>query len=301
MSKKAVIVGGGLAGLTAACELLEKGCSVTVLEKNPNLGGNSSKATTGIAAPGCGIQKASNIQDSGADLKGFPAAEATKDVEWLLGLAGVKDELRLCLAPGHGSTQRVLTAEKNFTGQVVTYAVVHQLEQIAKARPDRLKLVTTATVTKLICEGSKVTGVEYSTDGTKTAEGTVIIATGGFAGDLGPTSFLARIAPGLMKYPTTSDERVSGDGIALAESVNAGMKDMEKVLRTPMAAVIPGQENSAFKIVLSDAICGAGGKLINADGLEFVNSLESLHVRSDAMSKSGLCKRTPRLAAMRVL
>jgi len=286
MSKNIVIVGGGLAGLTAACELLERGCNVTVLEKNPHLGGNSSKATTGIAAPGCGIQQASNINDNGADLQGFPALGATKDVEWLLSLAGVKDEVRLCLAPGHGSTQRVLTTEKNFTGQVVTYAVVHQLQEIAKARPDRLKLITTATVNKLICEGNQVTGVEYSTDGTKTEKGTVLIATGGFAGDMAPTSFLARYAPGLMKCPTTSDERESGDGIALAESVKAGQKHMDKVLKTPMAAVIPGQENSSYKIVLSDVICGAGGKLINADGIEFVSSLETMQVRTDAMSKN---------------
>ncbi len=37
----AVIVGGGLAGLTAACELADAGVQVTVLEKRPFLGGRS--------------------------------------------------------------------------------------------------------------------------------------------------------------------------------------------------------------------------------------------------------------------
>lgn len=37
-------------------------------EKSQNLGGNSSKATTGIAAPGSELQKAAGVTDSGADL-----------------------------------------------------------------------------------------------------------------------------------------------------------------------------------------------------------------------------------------
>jgi len=52
MAKSAVVIGGGLAGLTTACELLERGCNVTILDKEKNLGGNSSKATCGIA-PQC--------------------------------------------------------------------------------------------------------------------------------------------------------------------------------------------------------------------------------------------------------
>ena len=39
--------------------------------------GNSSKATTGIAAPGCELQKASGITDAGVDL--FSAEPSAKD------------------------------------------------------------------------------------------------------------------------------------------------------------------------------------------------------------------------------
>ena len=37
----AVIVGGGLAGLSAACELADHGVRVTLLEKRPHLGGRA--------------------------------------------------------------------------------------------------------------------------------------------------------------------------------------------------------------------------------------------------------------------
>jgi len=45
---KVIVVGGGLAGLSAAHTVLERGASVVVLEKNAFLGGNSTKATSGI-------------------------------------------------------------------------------------------------------------------------------------------------------------------------------------------------------------------------------------------------------------
>lgn len=43
-----LIVGGGLAGLSAAHTVLERGGNVVVLDKNPFFGGNSTKATSGI-------------------------------------------------------------------------------------------------------------------------------------------------------------------------------------------------------------------------------------------------------------
>lgn len=45
---KVIVVGGGLAGLSAAHTVLERGASVIVMEKNGFLGGNSTKATSGI-------------------------------------------------------------------------------------------------------------------------------------------------------------------------------------------------------------------------------------------------------------
>lgn len=43
-----IVVGGGLAGLSAAHTVLENGGRVLLIEKNPFLGGNSTKATSGI-------------------------------------------------------------------------------------------------------------------------------------------------------------------------------------------------------------------------------------------------------------
>eukprot|EP00438_Fugacium_kawagutii_P002482 Skav209075 [mRNA] locus=scaffold207:49209:53227:- [translate_table: standard] len=94
---------------------------------------------------------------------------------------------------------------------------------------------------------------------------------------------MAKSAPQLLQMPTTSDERTNGDGISLCSDVKAATQNMNAVSVYPTSAMIPGMENDKFKIVLSDAIVGAGGKLLNADGNQFVNELETAQARADAM------------------
>ena len=42
-----IVIGGGLAGISAAIEATRHGSKVTIIEKEKNLGGNSAKATSG--------------------------------------------------------------------------------------------------------------------------------------------------------------------------------------------------------------------------------------------------------------
>lgn len=61
---KAIVVGGGLAGLSAAHTILERGGRVLVLDKLEFLGGNSVKATSGINGAGTRVQFEKKIYDS---------------------------------------------------------------------------------------------------------------------------------------------------------------------------------------------------------------------------------------------
>ena len=47
-STNVVVVGGGLAGLSAAIESVKHGARVTIVEKEERIGGNSAKATSGL-------------------------------------------------------------------------------------------------------------------------------------------------------------------------------------------------------------------------------------------------------------
>ena len=64
MSEQVIVIGGGLAGLSAAHTVLEHGCRVLLLDKSPFLGGNSTKATSGINGALTKTQAAKGIQDS---------------------------------------------------------------------------------------------------------------------------------------------------------------------------------------------------------------------------------------------
>ena len=50
---RATVVGAGVAGLTSAVTLAERGAEVTLVERSPELGGNASWLAGGMLAPFC--------------------------------------------------------------------------------------------------------------------------------------------------------------------------------------------------------------------------------------------------------
>eukprot|EP00421_Protoceratium_reticulatum_P018281 CAMPEP_0168389826 /NCGR_PEP_ID=MMETSP0228-20121227/17160_1 /TAXON_ID=133427 /ORGANISM="Protoceratium reticulatum, Strain CCCM 535 (=CCMP 1889)" /LENGTH=97 /DNA_ID=CAMNT_0008403103 /DNA_START=77 /DNA_END=367 /DNA_ORIENTATION=- len=61
---QAIVVGGGLAGMSAANTVLENGGKVVLLDKSSFCGGNSTKATSGINGAATKTQKKNGIEDS---------------------------------------------------------------------------------------------------------------------------------------------------------------------------------------------------------------------------------------------
>ncbi len=59
-----IVVGGGLAGFSAAHTVLEHGCRCLLLDKSPFCGGNSTKATSGINGSETKTQKIKGIDDT---------------------------------------------------------------------------------------------------------------------------------------------------------------------------------------------------------------------------------------------
>merc|ERR1712224_347552 len=62
-AQQAIVVGGGLAGFSAAHTVLENGGKCLLLDKSPFCGGNSTKATSGINGSETKTQKAKDIKD----------------------------------------------------------------------------------------------------------------------------------------------------------------------------------------------------------------------------------------------
>ena len=61
---KVIVIGGGLAGMSAAMEAHKRGAEVILIEKEQRLGGNSAKASSGINAVGTTAQHSSHSTDT---------------------------------------------------------------------------------------------------------------------------------------------------------------------------------------------------------------------------------------------
>jgi len=280
-----IVVGGGLAGMSAANTLLECGMRVVLLDKSSFCGGNSSKATSGINGAETKTQKEKGVPDSvdifiQDTIKGGakrPAvarvlcANSGPDVDWLMD----KFELDLSLLArlGGHSQPRTHRGKERFPGMTITYALIQSLEAVVE-RTDLARLITKARALSLVTNGDMCVGVEYEKAGQTFKEfGPVILATGGFGADFGSDSLLAQYRPDLLHLPTTNGEHCTGDGIKMGEAIGAKSIDLEWVQVHPTGLVKADEPDAKVKFLAAEALRGVGGLILNANGERFCNEL----------------------------
>jgi len=287
-SNKVIVVGGGLSGLSAAHTVLERGGKVLVIDKNPFLGGNSTKATSGINGALTKTQIGLGIKDS-AEAFYEDTARSARDlirpplvkvlthnsgsaVEWLK----ERFELDLSLVSrlGGHSFPRTHRGKEKFPGMTITYALMEKLEDIATKEPNQVKIVKKARVSRLIKDGEAVVGVEYEFNGQKFQEyGVVVLATGGYAADFAQDGLIRKYRPDVFDLPTTNGDWSTGDGLKMSMEIGANAIDMEKVQVHPTGLVDPKEPDAKLKFLAAEALRGCGGLLINADGKRFCDEL----------------------------
>jgi len=287
-----IVVGGGLSGLSAAHTVLEHGARVVVIDKNPFFGGNSTKATSGINGALTKTQISLGIKDSvesfekdtaisaagGVDAPATPLAKvlvgnSASGVEWLQAKFGL--DLSLVGRLGGHSFPRTHRGKEQFPGMTITYALMEKIMDLSTAHPEKARCILSAKVTKLITKDGAVVGVQYEQDG-KTLEeyGVVVIATGGYAaGGLQENSLLHKYRPDLVDLPTTNGEHATGDGIELAEAVGGATLDLDQVQVHPTGLVHPEDPNNKVKFLAAEALRGAGGIILDANGRRFCDEL----------------------------
>lgn len=300
-----IVIGGGLSGLSAAHTLLERGSSVLLLEKNPFMGGNSTKATSGINGATTRTQVRDKVGDSeeaflrdtvlsatkGESDEPYPlarvlVAESAPAVHWLQD--AFKIDLSILGRLGGHSFPRTHRGKEKFPGMVITFALMERYQEIAEKQPDRAKLVLRARATRLLQDASgAVCGVEYEAGGeTHTAHGPVVIATGGYGADFSDDSILIKARPDLKGMPTTNGPHSTGDGIKLALAAGGATKDIEYVQVHPTGLVMPKDPDNPVKFLAAEALRGAGGVILDANGKRFCNELGRRDYVSGEMGKN---------------
>ncbi|CUI14393.1 unnamed protein product [Bodo saltans] len=291
-ANRVIIVGGGLAGLSAAHTLVEHGASVLLIDKSAFLGGNSTKATSGINGTPTQAQMKANIQDTvekfekdiNVSFHGGKEGPVSKTVTELARQSGpsidwltYKFNLDLSVVGlmGGNSVMRTHRGKERFPGMTITYALMDGLEKLQSARPADVKIITKARVTKILREADgPVTGVVYEKGSeTITEFGPVIICTGGFGADFSENSLLRRFKPEVMAFSTTNGDHCTGDGLKMGEAIGAALVDMSYVQVHPTGLVDPKEPNSKLKFLAAEAIRGTGALIIDADGKRCANEL----------------------------
>merc|ERR1712048_1421783 len=162
---RAIVVGGGLAGMSAANTVVERGGKVVVLEKSSFCGGNSTKASSGINGADTRTQRKQGIIDS-ADMfeadtlkGGAKRPEIVKvlcqksgdAIDWLTDTFSI-DLSKVARLGGH-SQPRTHRGKERFPGMVITYALIQSIEKIADKSP-LAEIITKARVRRLLIDSN---------------------------------------------------------------------------------------------------------------------------------------------------
>jgi len=261
-----VVVGGGVAGLSAALAAAEadEGAKVLVLAKAPVAASNSWQAQGGVAAAvGRGDSPELHAEDTERAGRGLcrPSAvrvltaEAPARIEELVE-RGVAFDAGLGREGGH-SARRVVHAGGAETGR----AIAEVLAGRVRAHP-RIE-VAREHVSRLWVDEGRCAGV-VTERGAVSAQAT-LLATGGYAA---------------LWQRTTNPLGAIGEGLTLAYRAGASLADLEFVQFHPTALVADG-------FLLSEALRGEGALLVDEDGARFTDELAPRDVVTRAIAARG--------------
>uniref|UniRef100_A0A0G4G8H0 fumarate reductase (NADH) n=1 Tax=Chromera velia CCMP2878 TaxID=1169474 RepID=A0A0G4G8H0_9ALVE len=283
-----IVVGSGLAGLTATIEAEKAGANVILLEKTANTGGNSAKATSGMNATPTRAQLMQHIEDSLHEFEedviasggGFSDPQLVdvlvKSSAYAYNFLETFEGLNLSVVSqcgGHSKprTHR-LPPSPDGKPSPVGWTTVSTLKKFVTSLP-AVTLRTNSRVTHLLKDSAgKVGGVGLES-GEEVRAGAVVLATGGYSHDRSADSFLSKYAPSVVNLPTTNGNFAEGDGVRLGLGVGAGVVDMDKVQVHPTAFVDPKDPLSSVKFLAPEALRGSGGVLVDSFGERFCNEL----------------------------
>lgn len=273
-----IIIGSGSTGLVSAVQAHELGLKPVILEKMPKIGGNTTRASSGMNAAETLVQLQHHVVDSfdNFDRETFVGGGQQNDrelldyftthgalaVDWLQAHGIKLDDLTIT---GGMSVPR--THRPSNLAPIGGFLVTQLLKIVAR---EKIPLFTEVSAEQLHQTNDQVDGVVVRlADGTvrTLSADSVILATGGFGAS---TTLIAKYRPDLVDYQTTNQPGATGDGLVLAEQVGAQLVDMAQIQVHPTV-----QQDTAHAFLIGEAVRGEGAILVDQAGKRFVNELDT--------------------------
>lgn len=298
-----IVIGSGLAGLTATVKLLEGGLSVALVEKAEKMGGNSIKASSGINGVPTRYQ---NIKDGDSPLEFYKdtirsgkglcndrlastlAQDSAKAIHWLSDECNV--DLSVVARLGGHSFARTHRGGGNLPPG---FAIVSSLMKKVLLS-ETVQVFTLTRFVDFIRQESGVIGIvaqdEKESQKFNILAKNVVLATGGICADLHDSdSMIKRFRPDLLEYPQTNSPFTTGDGQKIAElSLDANLIQMDQIQVHPTGFIQLKNKDtiaSKSKFLCGELIRSIGGILLSSSsGKRFVNELTT----RDEVTKSVL-------------
>ena len=281
-----VVVGGGIAGLSAAIEAAKAGASVTLLEKAEGVGGATLLSGGLIYAANTSVQAQNGITDTvqamidhythaarglaDPNQIAIAAQKSADNINFMIGLGAVFGKPTVSGAEvleGQPPTPRVHGTTAN-GGKLSGGAAVISLLK-AGAASAGVNILTSTPAQKLIARGGKeVLGVQALSNGNTInirANKGVILAAGGFQGS--KTMQIKFSEKAYYSLPL-GPPGLTGDGIVMGLALGADKINIEEVLGVP-GIMLPGATSATFIEVPEFAPLPA--ILVNSRGMRYVD------------------------------
>ena len=288
-----IIIGGGLAGLTAAYESNMKSnisLNIALIEGLSDIGGNSNRATSGINLLETEPQRRKNIIDnytifyqdtmkSGKNIND-PLLVSTfiNGTKTLYDYYTNNFDIDITLLGqlgGHSVARTHRPTDSNF---VIGSYLISKVSQVVK-NSNKITIYYNSTLTELLKNenNNEVYGLKYKRNNESTDNkiycDAIILTSGGYGHDFGDDGLLKEFVPEYMNFPTTNGEQTIGSGVKLGRKFGAQLIDMKQVQIHPTGFVDPKNRYNKKKFLAPELLRGVGGILINENGQRFCNEL----------------------------
>eukprot|EP01025_Chloroclados_australasicus_P054528 TRINITY_DN6466_c0_g2_i3.p1 TRINITY_DN6466_c0_g2~~TRINITY_DN6466_c0_g2_i3.p1 ORF type:complete len:456 (-),score=86.94 TRINITY_DN6466_c0_g2_i3:299-1666(-) len=270
-----MVVGGGLAGMSAA---LEAGAvfngKIIIIEKEKQLGGNSAKASSGVSALNvdAGDTDEIYVEDTLQSGSGNSDPELVEmlvkgspDAIQFLESAGL--DMSVVVKLGGHRYPRTHSCPKGAVGWEIVRTLISKIQNDPK-----FEIKTDSQVTEIERDPNdgKVTGVKIN--GQQIVKcNALVLTTGGYAAS---QQKLKEYCPHAAKFATTNGSWSTGDGIELGTKIGAEVVDLDQVQIHPTGFVDPADPDAQTKFLAPEKLRGCGAIILNSNGKRFVDELQ---------------------------